>query len=245
MRVQLTSQRMEVESGEVCVLGHRRSIKGVQPPPKTIQKSDRSTCVQHSGRIQSDASSHDLKRIAIQITSRHGDGDSGRCYRSRRMTNFAAIDFETADHHSDSACSVGVVHVKDNRIVERYHRLIRPPRKKFVFTHIHGLTWDDVRDSPSFCELWPELQHLLDGTDFLVAHNASFDSRVLRACCKRADIPPPRYKFRCTVSMARNTWKLRSASLPAVCRHLGIALNHHDALSDAEACARIAMRALE
>lgn len=115
---------------------------------------------------------------------------------------------------------------------------------KFVFTHIHGLTWNDVRDSPSFGELWPELRHLLDAADFLVAHNASFDSRVLRACCTRADIPQPRYKFRCTVSMARKTWKLRSARLPVVCRHLGIALNHHDALSDAEACAKIAMRAL-
>jgi DNA polymerase-3 subunit epsilon len=28
-----------------------------------------------------------------------------------------------------------------------------------------------------------------------------------------------------------------------VCRHLGIPLNHHDALSDAEACARIAIEA--
>ena len=173
-----------------------------------------------------------------------GDGNPRRCYRSLRMTNFAAIDFETADHHSDSACSVGVVHVKDDRIEERYHRLIRPPRKKFVFTYIHGLTWEDVRDSPSFGELWPEMRHLLDRADFLVAHNASFDSRVLRACCERAGIHLPRYKFRCTVSMARRKWKLRSARLPAVCDHLGIALSHHDALSDAEACARIAMKAL-
>ncbi len=160
------------------------------------------------------------------------------------MKNFAAIDFETADRHSDSACSVGVVHVKDNRIVERYHRLIRPPRKKFVFTYVHGLSWNDVRESPSFGELWPELRQLLDGADFLVAHNAAFDSRVLRACCRRAGILPPRYRFRCTVSMARNTWKLKSARLPIVCEHLGISLNHHDALSDAEACAKIALRAL-
>lgn len=182
--------------------------------------------------------------LPFKSQPRGGDGYPEWCYRSWRMTNFAAIDFETADYHSDSACSVGVVHVTGNRIVERYHRLIRPPRRKFVFTYIHGLTWNDVRDSPSFGELWPELQHLLDRADFLVAHNASFDSRVLAACCKRAGIRPPRYKFRCTVSMARNMWKLRSAKLPVVCQHLGIALKHHDALSDAEACAKIAMRAL-
>lgn len=32
-------------------------------------------------------------------------------------------------------------------------------------------------------------------------------------------------------------------SLPDVCARLGIELNHHDALSDAEACARIAIAA--
>lgn len=211
---------------------------------RDIANVDRSTCFQGSGRFRSDAGPPDPRRPAVRNAPPDGDGELRRCYRSWRMTSFAAIDFETADRHSDSACSVGVVLVKDDRIEERFHRLIRPPRKKFVFTHIHGLTWNHVRDSPSFGDLWPELRRLLDRADFLVAHNASFDSRVLRACCRRADISPPRYKFRCTVSMARNKWNLRSARLPIVCDHLGIALNHHDALSDAEACAKIAMRAL-
>ena len=39
--------------------------------------------------------------------------------------------------------------------------------------------------------------------------------------------------------MARRAWNLRPTKLPDVCRHLGITLNHHDALSDALACAKI------
>jgi len=39
-------------------------------------------------------------------------------------------------------------------------------------------------------------------------------------------------------------WRLPSARLPAVCAHLGIPLDHHNAISDAEACARIAIAAL-
>ena len=160
------------------------------------------------------------------------------------MTTFVAIDFETADHYRDSACAVGAVLVENGRIAERYHQLIRPPRTEFVFTHIHGLTWNDVRDSPTFGQMWSALDDFIDEAEFLVAHNASFDRGVLHACCEAAKIAPPRHQFRCTVQMARSKWNLPSAKLPIVCKHLRISLDHHNALSDAEACATIAIKAL-
>ena len=160
------------------------------------------------------------------------------------MTTFAAIDFETADHGYDSACAVGAVLVRNGRIDGTYQQLIRPPRKRFVFTHIHGLAWNDVRDSPTFGEMWSDLRDFLDDAEFLVAHNASFDRKVLHACCAASDVTPPGQAFRCTVKMARARWNLKPARLPDVCRHLGIPLDHHNALSDAQACARIAISAL-
>ena len=160
------------------------------------------------------------------------------------MNTFAAIDFETADYWRDSACSVGVVLVENGRMTERLHQLIRPPRKEFVFTGIHGLTWNDVCDSPTFRQLWPQLQKFIDKAEFLVAHNASFDKSVLYACCAAERITPPTHQFQCTMRMARSKWNLQSVKLPSVCRHLGIQLNHHNALSDAEACAQIAVQIL-
>ena len=160
------------------------------------------------------------------------------------MNTFAAIDFETADYWRDSACSVGLVLVENSCMTERLHRLIRPPRKEFVFTDIHGLTWNDVCDSPTFSQLWPELHEFIDEAEFLVAHNAPFDKSVLHACCEAARIRPPTHEFRCTMQMARAKWNLPSVKLPSVCRHIGIQLHHHDALSDAEACAQIAMETL-
>lgn len=160
------------------------------------------------------------------------------------MNTFAAIDFETADYGRDSACSVGVVLVEKGCITGRLYRVIRPPRKKFVFTHIHGLTWKDVRSSPTFRQLWPELRDAIKEANFLVAHNAPFDKSVLHACCETAQITPPKHQFRCTMQMARSKWNLSSAGLASVCKHLGITLNHHDALSDAEACAQIAIEIL-
>lgn len=158
---------------------------------------------------------------------------------------FVAIDFETADHGRDSACAVGLVRVEGGRIVHKRAWLMRPPRRQFFFTYIHGITWDQVRGEPTFGGVWPELSAVLEGADFLAAHNASFDKGVLEACCACAGIEPPGQRFVCTVALARRLWNLRPANLPAVCRHLGIALNHHEALSDAEACARIVMAAAE
>jgi len=94
---------------------------------------------------------------------------------------FAAIDFETANRGADSACAVGVVMAEDGRIVHRETHLICPPPGEFVFTYIHGLDWDDVCDAPDFGRVWSGLGPLLEDVDFLAAHNAPFDRRVLHA----------------------------------------------------------------
>ncbi len=157
---------------------------------------------------------------------------------------FVAIDFETADHEPDSACAVGLVRVEGLQVVRREVALIRPPRSYVRFAHVHGLTWDRLKDAPSFADVWPQLAPILDGAAVLAAHNASFDRRVLLACCEAAGVPAPAVPFVCTVHVARKTWNLRPNNLPSVCRRLGIGLMHHDAGSDAEACARILIAAL-
>jgi DNA polymerase III subunit epsilon len=159
------------------------------------------------------------------------------------MSTFLALDFETADRSPDSACAIGMVLVKDDQIVQKAHFLIRPPREAFEFTYIHGLEWQDVMDEPTFDQLWPSIHPLLKKADFIAAHNASFDKGVLHACCDNHGITKPKQKFVCTVQLARKTWNIYPTKLPNVCQFLGIELNHHQALSDAEACARIVIAA--
>lgn len=168
---------------------------------------------------------------------------SPRRSQPSRRRRFVAIDFETADYQRDSACALALVLVEDNDIVERRYHLIRPPRKQFVFSYLHGITWQQVASQPAFHELWPLLAPWLKGSDFLAAHNAPFDRSVLRACCAAAGLAPPTLPFLCTVRLARQAWGLSPATLPDVCRHLRIPLQHHHAASDAEACARIVIAA--
>jgi DNA polymerase-3 subunit epsilon len=159
------------------------------------------------------------------------------------MTRFAAIDFETANNARDSACAVGVVIVEGGRIVDRLHALIRPPSRQFLFTPIHGLSWNDVKDAQPFDAVWAGWARELARVNFLAAHNAPFDKGVLGACCETYGLAAPTLPFVCTVRLARKQWSIRPTKLPDVCNYLGIDLRHHQADSDAEACARIVMAA--
>ena len=160
-----------------------------------------------------------------------------------REEKFIALDFETADHGGDSACAMGIVRVENGRVTQEEHFLIRPPRRQMMFTHIHGITWKDVEDKPTFGELWPQVRDRFENVDFIAAHNASFDRRVLLACCETYGFQPPVKPFICTVELARSAWNIYPTKLPNVCEHLGIKLKHHDALSDASACAQIVVAA--
>lgn len=159
------------------------------------------------------------------------------------MNQFIALDFETADRGQDSACAIGVVCVEDEQIVHREYHLIRPPRDAFEFTYIHGIYWEDVENELDFGQLWPTLSPLIQKADFIAAHNAPFDRGVLYACCDAHGVSRPEQPFVCTVQMARKAWNLRPTKLPNVCEYLGIELDHHQALSDAEACAQIMIAA--
>ena len=160
-----------------------------------------------------------------------------------RNLNFAAIDFETANREPNSACAIGVSIVRDGRLVDTVTSLIKPPSRYFEFTYIHGLTWQDVRKAPDFGEVWQELWPLIADLDHFAAHNAPFDRKVLQTCCRAHGIPVPEKKFVCTVQVARAMFSIRPTKLPNVCARLDIPLNHHDAHSDAEACARILIAA--
>ncbi len=153
------------------------------------------------------------------------------------------MDFETADYGRDSACALSIVFVEDGSIIDTWTRLIRPPRRDFIFTYLHGISWRDVHDKPTFGDAWPEVADRLKSMDFIAAHNASFDRSVLRACCDQAGHHPPHNPFLCTVKVARSVWNLYPTKLSDVARHLDIPLKHHDATSDALACAHILIKA--
>jgi DNA polymerase-3 subunit epsilon len=163
--------------------------------------------------------------------------------------DFTAIDFETANGSPASACSVGLVKVRDGQVVDRIGWFIQPPvgHDQFVEwnTRIHGITVDMVRDAPSWIDQLPDLHSYIDG-DVLVAHNAGFDMGVMKTACLVTGMAMPSYSYMCSLQVARNTYHLESYRLPVVAMAAGFEdFAHHDAVADAEACAAIMIHAAD
>ena len=163
------------------------------------------------------------------------------------MKDFVAIDFETANHHRTSVCSVGVVIVRDGKIAEKFYRLVKPYPNYYSgwATDCHGLSSCDTVDAADFGEVWMTIAPKIDGLQ-LIAHNKSFDEGCLKACCEHYDIDYPYTPFMCTLQGARQAFReLPNHQLHTVSAHCGYELdNHHHALADAEACAVIALQIL-
>ncbi|MEN2740075.1 3'-5' exonuclease [Microbacterium sp. X-17] len=157
--------------------------------------------------------------------------------------DFTAIDFETANASSASACAVGLVRVRDGRVVARAGWLIQPPAGHDRFFElnigIHGIRPEDVRDAKTWADQLDDLAAFA-GADILVAHNAGFDMAVLKRACEATGQACPPYRYACSLQVSRRTYELPSYRLPSVATAAGFGpFPHHEATADALACAHI------
>ncbi|CAN5184263.1 hypothetical protein BH11ACT3_BH11ACT3_02850 [soil metagenome] len=163
--------------------------------------------------------------------------------------DFTAIDFETANGSPASACSVGLVKVRDGQVVDRIGWFIQPPMGHDHFvdwnTRIHGITADMVTEANGWVDQMVDLV-AFTGDDILVAHNAGFDMGVIKAACIATEIAVPTYSYMCSLQVARKTYHLDSYRLPSVALAAGFEdFAHHDAVADSEACAAIMIHAAD
>ena len=164
------------------------------------------------------------------------------------MTDFAAIDFETANECPSSVCSVGVVVVRGGVITDTFYSLIHPEPEYYQWfcRQVHGLGPEDTEDAPVFPYVWEQIEPLI-GDLPLVAHNSRFDEGCLRAVFRVYQMDYPDYVFYDTLWASRRVFghSLPNHQLQTVASACGYELeNHHHALADAEACARIALTIL-
>ena len=162
------------------------------------------------------------------------------------MLNFAAIDFETANNERSSVCSVGIVIVRDGKIVDKFYSLIKPEPEYYNYwcSQVHGLSLDDTMEAPVFPDVWAQIEPMSEGLP-LVAHNKAFDESCLKAVFRVYQMDYPDYEFHCTCIASRKVWPEGPHNLDIIAARCGYDLeNHHHALADAEACAAIALQIL-
>lgn len=159
---------------------------------------------------------------------------------------FTAIDFETA--HADFPCEIGLTRVENGEITATESWLIKPacfPYMNPWNERVHGISAGELMYERTFEELWPEIKPWLED-NYVVAHNAAFDMKVLRSALAYYDLAVPWIEYFCSVSLSRRAWKqLPSHSLGALCQFHDIRFQHHRAGDDARACAMIALSAFD
>ena len=125
----------------------------------------------------------------------------------------------------------------------QFHSYFNPEREvPSEATAIHGLTWKDLQDQPSFGDGAAEFLGFLGG-DKLVIHNAEFDLRFINTELALVNLPiiaPDRAID--TVSLARRKFPGTPASLDALCKRFSIdnsMRDKHGALLDADLLAQV------
>jgi len=157
------------------------------------------------------------------------------------MSTFTAIDFETATAYHP--CSVGIVTVEEGIIVDEFVTLIQPPNNFYnpFNIQVHGIYPRDTANAKTFVEVFPEIERRLKNR-VVVAHNESFDRNVLSKTMALHGLSYEDLnigsRWECTVKIYKAKG-FKPAKLSDCCRIMNIALEHHEALSDARACAKL------
>jgi len=157
------------------------------------------------------------------------------------LERYVTFDFETTDNDVTTCgvVEIGAARVVKGEIVDRFHTLVQPYQPiSSRASAIHGYTDHDVRDAPSFAQVWPEFRAFV-GDDVLIAHNGQhFDIPVLRRLAAGL-AGMDSLAFYDTLPLARSLSR-DSAKLEDLALRFGIdAGRAHHALDDAITLARV------
>jgi DNA polymerase-3 subunit epsilon len=156
---------------------------------------------------------------------------------------FIVVDTETNGLGGEGCelTEIGAVLVGGGELHDRWSSLVRTsaPLRRGI-QRFTGISQAMVDTAPSLELVLPQLSERL-ADRVLVAHNASFDRRVLCQAFGRIGLEWPGPPVICTAALARTMLPLqRERRLTAVADALGIEVRvAHRALADAETCARV------
>lgn len=157
------------------------------------------------------------------------------------MKAFTVFDFETA--FPSFPCQIGITTIVDGVITDSFMRYIQPPVNKYsdVCMAVHGITPEVTKNAPFFPEVWEEIKQYFKNTT-IVAHNLPFDLNVLQTALEHYNID---FDFP-NVDAVDTCQLLGRKKLNVLCYQYGIEIgNHHNALDDSLACAKLLLAHLQ
>ena len=167
--------------------------------------------------------------------------------RASEITDFVALDVETANADFASICSIGLVHFKRGAVFKSLTILV-DPEDQFdpINTSIHGIRPEDVAGKPTMAKVFPVIGAALQ--DAAIVHHSPFDRTALsRAAIKDGTGGLPCFWLD-NLQVARKTWDHfrmdGGYGLANLAQAFGLQFRHHDAAEDARVAGMLLLRAI-
>jgi len=161
--------------------------------------------------------------------------------------DFVAIDVETANADYSSICQIGIAEFQDGNVIDKWSTLINPEAYFDPFnTSIHGISEKDVKDAPTFDNIYNELAERI--TNQITVHHMPFDRIAISRACVEYNLDVLERRWLDSAKVVRRTWKqfaYKGYGLANIAEYLKIDFAHHDALEDAITAGQIVHQACE
>lgn len=164
-------------------------------------------------------------------------------------TTFVVFDIETMgfNSHEHEIIEIGAMKIKGTRFIETFNSFVNPKRKIIPrIVELTGITQDMVDNAPTIEEILPKFLEFIKDS-FLVAHNATFDMGFIKRDLKKylgLDFKAPVID---TIQMTKDLYPdLKGYNLDRLNKAFKLTLeNHHRAIDDATATAKLFVMLLE
>lgn len=152
-------------------------------------------------------------------------------YVRKIIDNYCVLDLETTglSPNYDSIIEIGIIKVKENKIVDKYNSLINPGFliNEYI-TSITGITNEMLKGKPKIIDLKKEVLNFI-GNDVLVGHNISFDVSFLQ----KGFNEELKNEYIDTLQFCRKLFKeLSHHRLTDMSNYIEISRNEHRSMSD-------------
>lgn len=163
------------------------------------------------------------------------------------ITDFIALDVETANADFASICSIGLVHFRAGEVFKSLTILV-DPEDEFdpMNISIHGIQPEDVIGKPTMAQVFPVISASL--SDVVVVHHSHFDKTAMARAAVKYGAGSLPYVWLDTLRVARRAWPNLDDGggygLARLASEFGISFKHHDAAEDARAAGLLMLRAI-
>lgn len=152
-------------------------------------------------------------------------------YTRKIINDYCVLDLETTglSFDYDEIIEIGILKIRDNKIVDKYSQLVKPNREIDEFiTELTGITQEMLNDKPSFHDIKNDVLRFIN-EDLIVGHNTYFDKNFLEnGIGHELD-----NEYIDTLQFSRKIYpELKSHRLKDMVDFLNLSNNEHRALAD-------------